>query len=80
MIEWKNIYHLSHPKQMGLIAVAHALHEFYCVALPPIIPLIVVDFDISYAQAGWLVTVFYVVYAIFQLPAGILAEGLSFYK
>ena len=73
-IEWKNIYHLSHPKQMGLIAIAHALHEFYSVALPPIIPLIVVDFDISYTQAGWLVTVFYVVYALFQLPAGIIAD------
>ena len=59
---------------MGLIAIAHALHEFYCVALPPIIPLIVIDFDISYTQAGWLVTVFYVVYALFQLPAGIIAD------
>ncbi|MCH2453200.1 MAG: MFS transporter [Halobacteriales archaeon] len=76
-IEWKNIYRLSHPKQMGLIAIAHALHEFYCVALPPIIPLIVIDFDISYAQAGWLVTVFYVVYAIFQLPAGIIADKIG---
>ena len=46
-IEWKNIYRLSHPKQMGLIAITHALHEFYCVALPPIIPLIVIDFDMN---------------------------------
>lgn len=76
-IKWKNIYQLSHPRQMGFIALAHALHEFYSVALPPIIPFIVIGFDISYAEAGWLVTVFYVVYAIFQIPAGIIADKIG---
>tara|TARA_A100001037_G_scaffold214145_1_gene191937 strand:- start:3390 stop:4601 length:1212 start_codon:yes stop_codon:yes gene_type:complete len=76
-IEWKNIYRLAHPRQMGLIAIAHALHEFYCVVLPPIIPFIVIDFEVSYSQAGWLVTVFYIVYALFQLPSGILADKIG---
>jgi MFS family permease len=60
-----------------LVTVAHAVNEFYSVALPPILPLLVNDFAISYAEAGALLTVFYVTYSIFQLPAGALADRIG---
>jgi len=68
---------VSNPREVWLITVAHAVNEFYSVALPPILPLLVNDFAISYAEAGALLTVFYVVYSVFQLPAGALADRIG---
>ena len=68
---------VSHPRQVWLITLTHAINEFYSVALPPIIPLIVSDLEISYTQAGGLLTVFYAMYSLFQLPAGRLADRVG---
>lgn len=68
---------VSRPRQIWLLTVAHAVNEFYSVALPPILPFLVVGFDITYAQAGGLVTVYYLVYSAFQLPAGVLADRVG---
>ena len=68
---------VSNPREVWLITVAHAVNEFYSVALPPILPLLVNDFAISYAEAGALLTVFYVTYSVFQLPAGALADRVG---
>jgi hypothetical protein len=71
------LFSVSNPREVWLITVAHAVNEFYSVALPPILPLLVNDFAISYAEAGGLLTVFYVVYSVFQLPAGALADRIG---
>lgn len=68
---------VSNPRPVWLITGAHAVNEFYSVALPPILPLLVADFDITYGQAGALLTVFYVMYSVFQLPAGALADRVG---
>ncbi|MFB6360297.1 MAG: MFS transporter [Halobacteriales archaeon] len=68
---------VSNPRRVWLITGAHAVNEFYSVALPPILPLLVADFDITYGQAGALLTVFYIMYSVFQLPAGALADRLG---
>ena len=65
---------VDNPREVGLLSVAHGVNEFYSVALPPILPLLVADFGVTYAEAGVLVTAYYVVYSIFQLPAGRLAD------
>lgn len=65
---------VANPREVGLLSIAHGVNEFYSVALPPILPLIVADFGVSYAEAGVLVTVYFVVYSVFQLPAGRLAD------
>ncbi|EMA48087.1 major facilitator superfamily protein [Halococcus salifodinae DSM 8989] len=62
---------------MWLITVAHAVNEFYSVALPPILPLLVNDFAITYGEAGALLTIFFATYSIFQLPAGVLADRIG---
>ncbi len=71
------LFSVSNPREVWLITVAHAVNEFYSVALPPILPLLVNDFAISYAEAGALLTVFYVTYSVFQLPAGALADRIG---
>jgi MFS family permease len=73
----RSLVSVSNPRQIWLITGAHAINEFYSVALPPLLPLLVADFSVSYARAGALVTVFYVVYSIFQLPAGLLADRIG---
>lgn len=62
---------------VGSISLGHGANEFFSVALPPIIPLLVTDLGISYAQAGFLLTIFFVMYSIFQLPAGVLADRVG---
>lgn len=68
---------VGHPRRVLLISGAHAVNEFYSIALPPILPLLVADLDITYAEAGVLVTVFFVMYTVFQLPLGFVADRLS---
>lgn len=68
---------VSNPRPVWLITGAHAINEFYSVALPPILHLLVADFDITFGQAGALLTVFYVMYSVFQLPAGALADRIG---
>lgn len=68
---------VSSPRRVGLITFSHGINEFYSVALPPVIPLLVADLNITYAQAGGLLTVFYVMYSVFQIPAGRLADRVG---
>lgn len=65
---------ISRPRIAGFVSVGHGVNEFYSIVIPPIIPLLVADLGISYAQAGLLLTMFFVMFSIFQLPAGILAD------
>jgi FSR family fosmidomycin resistance protein-like MFS transporter len=71
------MFSVSSRRKVWLITVAHGVNEFYSVALPPILPLLVNDFAISYSKAGALLTVFYATYSVFQLPAGILADRIG---
>ena len=68
---------VSKPREVWLITVAHGVNEFYSVALPPILPLLVNDFGISYVKAGALLTVFFATYSLLQLPAGVLADRIG---
>ena len=68
---------VGHPRRVVLISGAHGVNEFYSIALPPILPLLVADFDITYAQAGLLVTVYFAMYTLLQLPVGVVADRLD---
>ncbi|MFB6300269.1 MAG: MFS transporter [Halobacteriales archaeon] len=74
---WREYVAVAHPREIGLITIAHGVNEFYSVALPPILPLLVADLSISYAEAGALLTVYYVMYSVFQLPAGVLSDRIG---
>jgi MFS family permease len=68
---------IRHPRNVGLISLSHGVNEFYSIVLPPVVPLLVADFDITYAEAGLLLTVFFVMYSVFQLPAGLVADRVG---
>lgn len=65
------------PRTVWPITLGHGTNEFFSIAIPPIIPLLVTDLGITYAEAGFLLTVFFIMYSIFQLPAGIAADWLG---
>jgi len=70
----RSSFAVANPREVWLVTVAHAVNEFYSVALPPILPLLVTDFGVSYGEAGVLLTVYFGVYSLCQLPAGRFAD------
>lgn len=68
---------LSEPRNVTLISATHGVNEFFSIAIPPIIPFLVADLDITYTQGGLLLTVFFVMYSVFQLPAGVVADRVG---
>ncbi|NGM71317.1 MFS transporter [Natronolimnobius sp. AArcel1] len=68
---------IERPRNVGLVSFSHGINEFYGLVIPPIIPLLVTDLEITYAAAGLLLTVFYAMYSIFQLPAGMIADRIG---
>ena len=73
----RSVTAVSQPRNVGLISGAHGINEFFSIVLPPIIPLLVTELDITYAQAGFLLTVFFAMYSIFQFPAGLIADRIG---
>ncbi len=68
---------VSQPRAVGSITLAHGANEFFSIAFPPIIPFLVSDLGITYAEAGFLLTIFFIMYSVFQLPAGILSDWVG---
>lgn len=68
---------VGRPRVVGPVTVGHGVNEFLSIVLPPVIPLLVTDFGITYGEAGLLLTVFFLMYLLFQLPAGILGDRIG---
>lgn len=68
---------VSQPRVVGPVTIGHGVNEFFAIVVPPIIPLLVSDLGITYGEAGFLLTFFFIMYSIFQLPAGILADRIG---
>lgn len=73
----RRVTDVSRPRIVGPITASHGINEFFAIVIPPIIPLLVADLDITYGQAGFLLTIFFVMYSLFQLPAGVVADRLG---
>lgn len=59
---------------IGLVGTAHAFSHFFQLALPPLFPLLRVEFDVSWALLGLLVGVFYGASGITQFVAGFAVD------
>lgn len=77
-VQWplRDVTRVARPRVVGSITLGHGANEFFSIAFPPIIPILVSDLGISYAQAGFLLTVFFVMYSVFQLPAGLVGDRI----
>jgi MFS family permease len=61
-------------KIMGLIIGSHSLVHLFEGVLPPLIPLLILEFSTDYFHLGLVVTVFSYAFGLGSLPAGILAD------
>ena len=59
---------------IGLIGLAHGTSHFHHLLLPPLFPLFIRDFGLSYAQLGLLVTLFFVISGVGQALAGFVVD------
>jgi predicted MFS family arabinose efflux permease len=59
---------------IGLIGLAHGTSHFHHMLLPPLFPLFIRDFGLSYAQLGLLVTLFFVISGVGQALAGFVVD------
>ena len=73
----RRVMRVNRPRIVGPITIGHGVNEFFSIVIPPVIPLLVSDLGVTYGQAGFLLTVFFVMYSLFQLPAGVVADRLG---
>lgn len=64
-------------KAMGLIISAHVLVHLYEGVLPPLIPLLILDFHTDYFHLGMIATIFSYAFGLGALPAGFLSDRLG---
>ncbi len=62
---------------IGLIGLAHGTSHFHHMLLPPLFPVFIRDFGLSYAELGLLVTVFFVISGVGQALAGFLVDRVG---
>ena len=61
-------------KIMGLVGVAHGASHFYQLALPPLFPLLKVQFGVSFVELGLLATLLYATSGFAQAAAGFVVD------
>jgi len=61
-------------KVMGLVGTAHFSSHFFQLALAPLFPILTVQFGVSYAEMGLIITVFYIASGVCQAFAGIFVD------
>lgn len=59
---------------MGLVGLAHGSSHFGHMLLPPLFPVFMSEFDLSFAQVGALMTVFFIISGIGQALAGFVVD------
>jgi MFS transporter, FSR family, fosmidomycin resistance protein len=62
---------------IALVGVAHGTSHFFHMLLPPLFPLFVREFGVSYADLGLLVTLFFVISGIGQALSGFLVDRVG---
>ncbi len=62
---------------IGLVSTAHGLSHFFQLVLPPLFPLLVVTFDVTYQALGLLTTAFYAVSCVAQTASGFLVDRIG---
>jgi MFS family permease len=64
-------------RTIGVVSAAHATSHFFHLLLPPLFPAFIAQFQLSYAELGWLVTLFFVVSGIGQALAGFVVDRVG---
>lgn len=64
-------------RTIGLIGLAHGSSHFFHMLLPPMFPWLIEAFHLSYAELGFLVSLFFVVSGVGQALAGFLVDRVG---
>lgn len=59
---------------VAVVSGGHFLSHFYLLALPPLFPFLLADFELSSAQLGGAVSAIYLSMFLFQTPVGFLVD------
>jgi len=62
---------------ISLVGLAHGTSHFFHMMLPPLFPWLMADFALSFTEAGFLMTVFFVVSGIGQALAGFAVDRIG---
>jgi len=62
---------------IGLVGLAHGTSHFFHLLLPPLFPLFIRDFGLSYAELGLLVSTFFVISGVGQALAGFVVDRVG---
>ncbi len=62
---------------IGLVGLAHGTSHFFHLMLPPLFPWLMREFGLNFTEAGFLMTVFFVVSGIGQALAGFVVDRLG---
>ena len=62
---------------ISLVGAAHFMSHIYQLALPPLIPLLLLDLDASYTALGLLVSVFSIAAVTGQVPMGFVVDRIG---
>jgi MFS family permease len=62
---------------IGLIGLAHGTSHFFHMLLPPLFPVFIRDFGLSYSQLGLLVSLFFVISGVGQALAGFVVDRIG---
>ena len=62
---------------IGLVGLAHGTSHFFHLLLPPLFPWLMAEFALSFTQAGFLMTVFFVVSGVGQALAGFVVDRVG---
>jgi MFS family permease len=67
----------SESKLIALVCAAHFVSHYYIILLAPLFIFVREDFGVSYTELGLALVMFNVVSAVFQTPAGFLADRVG---
>jgi MFS family permease len=62
---------------IGLVGLAHGTSHFFHLLLPPLFPWLMPEFGLSFTQAGFLMTVFFVISGVGQALAGFVVDRVG---
>jgi len=62
---------------IGLVGVAHGTSHFFHLLLPPMFPVFIREFGLSYSELGLLVSVFFIISGVGQALAGFVVDRVG---
>ena len=76
MVATTAVNHRS-AKVIGLVGAGHFFSHFYWLVLPPLFPLLHVEFGVSYAALGFLISAMSIASDVVQLPIGFAVDRVG---